>query len=107
MPVVGLGTFGSDHYSIESIAKAVKGAIDVGYRHIDCAAVYGNEHLVGQALRDAMQSGVRREDLVVLREKMELESTVQYLAANSDPLTLTCTVQQHGVTLLEVLATGL
>ena len=63
MPVVGLGTFGSDHYSGDSIAEAVKGAIDVGYRHIDCAAVYGNEHLVGQALRDAMQSGVRREDL--------------------------------------------
>ena len=63
MPVVGLGTFGSDHYSVESIAAAVKGAIEVGYRHIDCAAVYGNEHLVGQSLRDVMQSGVRREDL--------------------------------------------
>lgn len=54
MPVVGLGTFGSDHYSIESIAEVVKGAIEVGYRHIDCAAVYGNEHLVGQSLRDAV-----------------------------------------------------
>jgi alcohol dehydrogenase (NADP+) len=63
MPVIGLGTFGSDHYSGESIADAVKGAIEVGYRHIDCAAVYGNEHLVGQSLRDAMQSGVQREAL--------------------------------------------
>lgn len=63
MPVIGLGTFGSDHYSAESIAEAVKGAIEVGYRHIDCAAVYGNERLVGQSLRHAVQSGVRREDL--------------------------------------------
>lgn len=63
MPVVGLGTFGSDHYSHESIAEAVKGAIEVGYRHIDCAAVYGNEHLVGHSLQDAMHAGVRREDL--------------------------------------------
>jgi diketogulonate reductase-like aldo/keto reductase len=63
MPIVGLGTFGSDHYSVESIADAVKGAIEVGYRHIDCAAVYGNQHLVGQSLRDAMQSGIRREEL--------------------------------------------
>ncbi len=63
MPAIGLGTFGSDHYSVESIAEAVKGAIEVGYRHIDCAAVYGNEHLVGQSLRAAMQSGVKREDL--------------------------------------------
>jgi diketogulonate reductase-like aldo/keto reductase len=38
MPVVGLGTFGSDHYSIESIAGAVKSAIEVGC-HIDCTAV--------------------------------------------------------------------
>jgi diketogulonate reductase-like aldo/keto reductase len=63
IPAIGLGTFGSDRFSGEAIAEAVKGAIEVGYRHIDCAAVYGNEHLVGQSLRDAVQSGVRREDL--------------------------------------------
>ena len=63
MPVVGLGTFGSDHYPIEEIAAAVKGAIEVGYRHIDCAAVYGNEHLVGQALRETMHAGIRRAEL--------------------------------------------
>jgi diketogulonate reductase-like aldo/keto reductase len=63
IPAIGLGTFGSDRFSGEAIAEAVKGAIEVGYRHIDCAAVYGNEHLVGQSLREAVQSGVRREDL--------------------------------------------
>src|SRR5579859_2194338 len=63
IPVVGLGTFGSDHHSAEVIAEAVKGAIDVGYRHVDCAVVYGNEHLIGHSLREAMQKGVRRQDL--------------------------------------------
>jgi len=63
IPAVGLGTFGSDRFSGEAIAEAVKGAISVGYRHIDCAAVYGNEHLIGYALREAMQGGVKREDL--------------------------------------------
>ena len=63
MPSIGLGTFGSDRYSGEEVAAAVRGAIEVGYRHIDCAAVYGNEHLVGQALREALQGGLRREDL--------------------------------------------
>ena len=63
IPAIGLGTFGSDRFSGEEIAGAVLGAIDVGYRHIDCAAVYGNEHLIGHALRAVMVGGVRREDL--------------------------------------------
>jgi alcohol dehydrogenase (NADP+) len=63
IPAIGLGTFGSDRYSGEEIAEAVQGAIGVGYRHIDCAAVYGNEHLIGHALRAVMTGGVKREDL--------------------------------------------
>ncbi len=63
MPAIGLGTFGSDHYSGPDIARAVKGAIEVGYRQIDCAAVYGNEHLIGESLREAMEAGARREEL--------------------------------------------
>ena len=35
----------------------------LGYRHIDCAAVYRNEDLIGSALQDAIASGVRRDDL--------------------------------------------
>ncbi len=63
MPAVGLGTFGSDRFSGEDIAEAVKGAISVGYRHIDCAAVYGNEHLIGKSLQEVMQAGIKREEL--------------------------------------------
>jgi diketogulonate reductase-like aldo/keto reductase len=63
IPAVGLGTFGSDRYSGEQVAEAVKDAVAAGYRHVDCAAVYGNEHLIGHALRAAMTSGVKREDL--------------------------------------------
>ncbi|MBI5668325.1 MAG: aldo/keto reductase [Chloroflexi bacterium] len=63
VPAVGLGTFGSDRFSGEAIAEAVKGAIEAGYRHVDCAAVYSNEHLIGYALKEAMAGGVRREDL--------------------------------------------
>lgn len=63
IPVIGLGTFGSDKYSGEQVAEAVQDAIQVGYRHIDCAAVYGNEHLIGQMLRQQMAAGIRREEL--------------------------------------------
>jgi len=63
MPGIGLGTFGSDRFSGGQIAEAVKGAAAVGYRHFDCAAVYGNEALIGAALREVMRGGVPREDL--------------------------------------------
>ena len=63
IPAVGLGTFGSDRFTGDQIAAAVEGAIALGYRHIDCASVYGNEHLIGPALRNAMAAGVKREEL--------------------------------------------
>jgi alcohol dehydrogenase (NADP+) len=63
MPAVGLGTFGSDHASNEAIANAVIGAAEVGYRHFDCAAIYGNEPLIGESLKTIMASGIKREDL--------------------------------------------
>jgi alcohol dehydrogenase (NADP+) len=65
MPVVGLGTFGSDRFSGEAVAEAVKGAAEVGYRHFDCAAVYGNERLIGQAFRDLQSQGLSRAEFWV------------------------------------------
>jgi diketogulonate reductase-like aldo/keto reductase len=63
MPAVGLGTFGSDSVSAGEVAAAVLGAAAVGYRHFDCASVYGNEREVGASLQKVMQSGIRREEL--------------------------------------------
>jgi len=64
MPAVGLGTFGSDRYSAEEIGEAVLDAISVGYRHIDCAAVYGNQHQIGVALQKVFaEVTIKREDL--------------------------------------------
>ena len=63
IPAIGLGTFGSDKYSPVEIAIAVLGALEAGYRHIDCASVYANEREVGAALSAAMQGGVPRDDL--------------------------------------------
>src|SRR5271157_1162633 len=63
MPAIGLGTFGSDSVSADEIAAAVKGAAEVGYRHFDCASVYGNEDRIGAALRQIMDGGVPRKEL--------------------------------------------
>ncbi|RYG34352.1 aldo/keto reductase [bacterium] len=62
IPILGLGTFGSDKYSPDEVASAVVKAAKVGYRHFDCAAVYGNERQVGAALK---ATGLPREELWV------------------------------------------
>lgn len=56
LPTVGLGTMGIDD------ADVISTAIDLGYRHLDTAKVYGNEGAVGEAVA---QSSVSREDLTV------------------------------------------
>ena len=66
MPAIGLGTFGSDRVTADEIAAAVAGAAEVGYRHFDCASVYGNEDRVGQALCEVRRGGIRREDLWIV-----------------------------------------
>jgi alcohol dehydrogenase (NADP+) len=63
MPAIGLGTFGSDHATAEVVAEAVRGAIDAGYRHLDCASVYANEAQIGRVLAELFANGVKREEL--------------------------------------------
>ncbi|MFZ0034360.1 MAG: aldo/keto reductase [Sedimentisphaerales bacterium] len=64
IPVIGLGTFGSDRVTPQKVAEAVRGAIAVGYRHIDCASVYGNERQIGEILSEVLQSGkIKRQEL--------------------------------------------
>jgi len=59
IPQLGYGTFQSK--GVEAY-QGVKDALEVGYIHIDTAAVYGNEVEVGQGIKD---SGVNREDIFV------------------------------------------
>ena len=65
IPAVGLGTFGSDRFSGVQIAEAVEGAIEAGFRHIDCAAVYGNEDLIGNVFHKILGKGLNRGELWV------------------------------------------
>jgi diketogulonate reductase-like aldo/keto reductase len=62
VPSIGLGTFGSDHASHEEVAEAVRYAATIGYRHFDCASVYGNEDRIGEVFKELFTGGLRRED---------------------------------------------
>ncbi|GJL71175.1 MAG: hypothetical protein NMNS01_03740 [Nitrosomonas sp.] len=66
---MGLGTWKSDP---GEVYDAIREAITIGYRHIDCAAFYGNESEIGQALVDAFACGnVNREDMWVTSKIVE------------------------------------
>lgn len=60
IPQLGMGVFKmKDH---EQFLKAFKWALDIGYRHFDTAAIYGNEKWLGEAIK---KSGIDRHELFI------------------------------------------
>lgn len=65
MPMLGFGTFLS---APGEVADAVRAALKTGYKHIDCAAVYGNEKEIGAVFAEFFnnkESGIAREDIFI------------------------------------------
>lgn len=63
IPQLGLGVW---QLSDQDTYTSCRAAISVGYRHIDTAAIYGNEEAVGRAVSDAIEAGdIKREELFV------------------------------------------
>ncbi|KAH9909657.1 NADP-dependent oxidoreductase domain-containing protein [Xylariomycetidae sp. FL2044] len=66
IPALGFGTFANEG-AVGETYKAVKCALEVGYRHLDCAWFYKNENEVGEGVRDFLKENpsVKREDLFI------------------------------------------
>ena len=67
IPAIGLGTWQTGG---DLCVEAVKTALSVGYRHIDCAHLYGNETEVGEALAEAFMGGSLKREDVFLTSKL-------------------------------------
>ena len=60
IPSLGLGTWKS---TPKEAAQAVSTAINIGYRHIDCASIYQNQKEIGTAIAEALDGKIKREEL--------------------------------------------
>ena len=63
IPLLGFGTWNLDRLNASAVVST---ALQAGFRHLDCAAIYGNEKEVGKGIREGLQeSGLKREDIWV------------------------------------------
>ncbi|KAK0390615.1 hypothetical protein NLU13_0119 [Sarocladium strictum] len=77
MPAVGFGTWKAEPGKVK---EAVVHALKSGYRLIDCAYCYGNEDEVGEGLKEAFASGIKREDVFVMTKAWATYNTRMQLA---------------------------
>jgi diketogulonate reductase-like aldo/keto reductase len=86
LPAIGLGTWRMGESSARAAAdeSAIRGALEIGYRVIDTAEMYGAggaETLVGKALRGAIRSGLSREEVFVVSKALPAHSDTAGLVA--------------------------
>jgi len=67
MPATGFGTLIRDPIAAK---RAIKAALAAGFRHLDCAELYGNEDVVGVALKESIAAGTVRRDQVFVTTKL-------------------------------------
>ncbi|MCF6765819.1 aldo/keto reductase [Thiotrichales bacterium 19S3-7] len=67
IPALGLGTWKAEK---GQVYDAVIEAIKIGYRHIDCAWIYGNEEEIGQAISDAIKLNLVKREALFITSKL-------------------------------------
>lgn len=79
IPTLGLGTWKSDK---DQVGAAVRSAVkDAGYRHIDCASIYGNEAEIGEAFKSLLSGTVTRDELFVTSKLWNTDHNPKHVEA--------------------------
>ena len=82
IPAVGFGTLIHDPLAAKQASKT---ALEVGYRHLDCAERYRTEEAVGQAMQESFRAGtIRRQEFSSQRS---YGTPIIVLSGSSPPLT--------------------
>lgn len=77
VPMLGFGTW---NLAKDTAKQAIVDAIKVGYRHIDCASVYGNEKEVGEGIHQAIENGlVTREELFITGKLWNIDHAPEHV----------------------------
>jgi D-xylose reductase len=95
MPSVGLGLWKIER---DEVAEVVRQAIEVGYRHLDSAADYGNEIEVGHGIKKALEDGLcKREELWITSKLWNTFHAAEHVEQACDK-----TLQDLGVDYLDL-----
>ena len=82
MPAVGMGLWKLDN---DIAAKTVRDAIEIGYRHLDSAADYGNEAEVGDGISAALNEGLcKRDDLWITSKLWNTDHRPEHVAVGRE-----------------------
>ncbi|KAJ2720535.1 hypothetical protein GGI07_004539 [Coemansia sp. Benny D115] len=81
MPEVGLGTWKGNEEG--ELTKAIKTAVDVGYRHIDCAKFYGNQPEIGKALSELT---IPRKEMFIVSKFWQTKHRPELVAGALDEI---------------------
>jgi diketogulonate reductase-like aldo/keto reductase len=78
LPLLGVGTWKVTEH--EDVARVVHNSLKIGYRHLDCAAIYKNETLIGAALKKSMRTlNVERKDLFITSKVWNTNHTKEHV----------------------------
>ncbi|OQO13691.1 hypothetical protein B0A48_01920 [Cryoendolithus antarcticus] len=95
IPLLGFGTWNLDR---SNASEAVSFAIQSGFRHIDCAAAYGNEELVGKGIADGLaKTGLSREDLWITSKLWN-----DHHGAKNVPIAIATSLEKLGIDYLDL-----